>query len=315
MWMPTVVTLFAVLLFQACGALAAAIPSGAITVGSKGKYSTLAAALKDTSSNKYYIYAGTYTGQVAITRSNIAIYGESTSTGYAGNKVTLSASASAASAGGNDQSGTVRVLASGVKLYNLNIANTYGKPVDQAQAIALSVQAGNFGCYGCKITGAQDTLLANIGTQVYAQSYISGYVDFIFGQSASIWVTNTVIATTGSGYITASGRSSSDSNYYVFDRCTVQGSGSSYLGRPWRNYARVIFQNSSIGSNVRKEGWSVWTSSDPRTDHVTFSEYNNSGAGAWSSSRAKFATKLSSAVSISTVLGSSYSNWVDKSYL
>ncbi|CCA77609.1 hypothetical protein PIIN_11586 [Serendipita indica DSM 11827] len=52
-----------------------------------------------------------------------------------------------------------------------------------------------------------------------------------------------------------------------------------------------------------------------RDDHVTFGEYNNSGAGAWSSSRAKFATKLSSAVSISTVLGSSYSNWVDKSYL
>ncbi|CCA76937.1 probable pectinesterase precursor [Serendipita indica DSM 11827] len=242
MWLPGIVILLTIGLLQALGVVA--IPTGAITVGSGGKYSTLAAALKDTSSNVYYIYAGTYTGQVAISRANVAIYGETTSSGtYTGNKVTLTAAVPASSAGSNDASGTVRVLASGVKLYNLNIANTYGKPVSQSQAIALSVQAGNFGCYGCKITGTQDTLLANVGTQIYAKSYISGYVDFIFGQTASIWVAKTVIETTGSGYITASGRSSADSNYYVFDQCTIQGSGSSYLGRPWRNYARVIVQN------------------------------------------------------------------------
>ena len=61
-------------------------------------------------------------------------------------------------------------------IYNLSIANTYGKPVDQSQAIALSVQAGQFGCYGCKLTGYQDTLLANVGAQFYGKSYIEGYV-------------------------------------------------------------------------------------------------------------------------------------------
>jgi pectinesterase len=123
---------------------AATIPSGAITIGSGGKYSTLSAALKDTSrrvvhqvhydnltwlySNVYYIYAGTYTGQVAISRSNIKIYGETSDTSsYTGNKVTLTDNVPASSAGSNDASGTVRVLATGVKLYNLNIANTYGK--------------------------------------------------------------------------------------------------------------------------------------------------------------------------------------------
>ncbi|PVF96551.1 pectin lyase-like protein [Serendipita vermifera] len=292
------------------------IPSGAITVGSGGKYSTLSAALQDTSSNVYYIYAGTYTGQVAISRSNIKIYGQtSDSSSYTGNKVTLTDNIPASSAGSNDASGTVRILATGVKLYNLNIANTYGKPVDQSQAIALSVQAGQFGCYGCQISGTQDTLLANVGTQVYAKCLISGYVDFIFGQTASIWITKSVIQTTGSGYITASGRSSDDANYYVIDNSTIQGSGTSYLGRPWRNYARVIFQNSVLGSNVKAAGWSVWSSSDTRTDHILFGEYNNSGSGAWSSSRASFATQLSSAVSISTVLGSSYTSWVDTTYL
>jgi len=292
------------------------VPSGAITVGSGGKYSTLTAALADTSSNVYYVYAGTYVGQVAISRANVAIYGEtSSSSSYTGNKVTLTDNVPASSAGSNDKSGTVRILATGVKLYNLNIANTYGKPVDQSQAIALSVQAGTFGCYGCNLSGTQDTLLANQGTQIYANSRIAGYVDFIFGQSASIWVTNSVIETIGSGYITASGRSTDDAYYYVFDKCTIKGSGSSYLGRPWRNYARVIFQNSVLGSNVQAAGWSIWSSSDTRTDHVTFEEYNNSGDGAWNSGRASFATKRSSAISIATVLGSSYQSWVDTSYL
>lgn len=44
-------------------------PSGAITVGSGGTYSTLSAALKDTSSSVYFIYAGSYKDTVIITRS------------------------------------------------------------------------------------------------------------------------------------------------------------------------------------------------------------------------------------------------------
>ncbi|KAG8812426.1 hypothetical protein FRC19_003132 [Serendipita sp. 401] len=172
MWVSSIVTLIAVALLHVLEV--SAIPAGAITVGSGKKYSTLAAALKDTSSNVYYVYAGTYTGQVAISRSNIAIYGETTnSASYTGNKVTFTAAVPASQAGSNDASGTIRVLASGVKLYNLNIANTYGKPVSQSQAIALSVQAGQFGCYGCKITGTQDTLLANVVRTVSRGTEIS----------------------------------------------------------------------------------------------------------------------------------------------
>ncbi|KAH8928241.1 carbohydrate esterase family 8 protein [Atractiella rhizophila] len=295
-----------------------AIPSGAITVGKNGQgtYSTITAALADTSSNIYYIYSGNYTEQVVISRANVQIFGQSTNRkSYSSNVVTISRNMPASSAGNNDLSGTVRVLATGVKLYNLNIENTYGKPVDQAQAIALSVQAGTFGCYGCQLRGYQDTLLANVGTQFYSYSLIQGATDFIFGQTASIWITHSTINTIASGYITASGRSSADSNYYVIDSSTIQGTGTCYLGRPWRNYARVIFQKSSISSIVPAAGWVEWSSSDPRTDHVTFGEYGNTGSGAWKSGRASFATQLSSAVSISTVLGSSYTSWVDSDWL
>lgn len=54
----------------------------------------------------------------------------------------------------------MRIAGTGVSLYNLNITNSYGQG---AQAIALSIQAGNFGGYGIALKGYQDTLLANKG--------------------------------------------------------------------------------------------------------------------------------------------------------
>ncbi|CAE6518457.1 unnamed protein product [Rhizoctonia solani] len=289
-------------------------PTGAITVGSKGKYKTLTEALKDTSSNTYFVYSGTYTGQTTITRANIKIYGESTNAqAYSSNTVTFTDNKPASTAGGDAQSATIRVQATGVSFYNLNIANTYGKQAVQSQAIALSVEQGKFACYACQIKGYQDTLLAESGTQFYGKSYIEGAVDYIFGQRASIWITKSTLKSIGNGCITASGRSSTDSNYYVIDHSTIEGTGTVYLGRPWGSYARVIFQNNNIGSDVVAAGWQAWSSATPRTDHVLFGEYNNNGAGAWRSGRVSFATKLSAGASITTVLGST--SWIDSAYM
>ncbi|CAE6419029.1 unnamed protein product [Rhizoctonia solani] len=296
-------------------------PSNAITVGKNGKYTSLSKALADTSSDVYFVYAGTYTEQVVIDRSNIKIYGQTSKDdlAYTSNQATLTNNVPASTAGSNDASGTVRIrpAATGVSIYNLNIANTYGKPVDQSQAIALSVQAGQFGCYGCKLTGYQDgyqdTLLANKGTQFYGKSFIEGAVDFIFGQQASIWITDSTLNTIGKGCITASGRSTNDNTYYVINNSKITGTGDQYLGRPWRNFARVIIQNTEIGSHVVAAGWSQWSTSSPNTDSVLFAEYKNSGAGAWKTGRASFATQLSAGVSISTALGST--DWIDTAYL
>ncbi|KAL7285103.1 hypothetical protein ACG7TL_000195 [Trametes sanguinea] len=258
-------------------------PAGAITVGPGGAFSSLSAALKDTSSNVYFIFPGTYTDTAIITRPNVRVYGQTNvPNSYTGNTVTITNNIPASVAGSNDASGTVQVHAANVSLYNLNIANTFGKTVDQAQAIALSVQEGQFGAYGLKITGDQDTLLANVGAQYYANSWIEGAVDF----------------TIGDGFITASGRSSDDGNWYVIDSSTVQGTGKAFLGRPWRDFARVVFQKSTLGSNV--------------TDHVTFAEFGNTGPGA-TGPRASFSTQLSAPVSILTVLNST--SWIDPAFL
>jgi hypothetical protein len=41
-----------------------------------------------------------------------------------------------------------------VALYNLNIANTYGKQASQSQAIALSAYGSQFGAYGLKVSAS-----------------------------------------------------------------------------------------------------------------------------------------------------------------
>lgn len=291
------------------------IPAHAITVGNGGKYPNLTVALNDTTSDIFFIFAGNYTGQTWITRPNVTIYGETWNPySYIGNRVTLSVNMPASQAGSNDLSGTVRVHATGVSLYNIDIENTYGLPVQQSQAIALSVQAGQFGCYFCNLKGAQDTLLANRGLQVYANSRIAGSVDFIFGMYASVWITKSVIESTGTGYLTASGRNTSDAFWYVIDKSIVKGNAKNqtYLGRPWRASARVVFQNSFLGDNINPAGWSQWQPTEPRTEYILFGEYKNYGPGAWNSStRAPFATKLNASIPIDTVLGSNYTTWVN----
>ncbi|KAF2228754.1 carbohydrate esterase family 8 protein, partial [Viridothelium virens] len=120
-----------------------------------------------------------------------------------------------------------------------------------------------------------------------------------------------------------SGRASaSDASYYVINNSTIAGTtssvaaGSHYLGRPWGDYARVAVQHTSMTNVINSAGWSQWQSSDPRTDHVSFGEYENSGAGS-EGTRASFATKLSAPVAIASVLGSGWesASYVDASYV
>jgi pectinesterase len=98
-------------------------PKGAITVSKHGKadYASLGAALNDTSSNVYFVYAGNYTEGVYISRSNVTIYGQTLLPHtYLGNTATISRNMPASIAGSNDLSGTVRVKGTNVAIYNVS---------------------------------------------------------------------------------------------------------------------------------------------------------------------------------------------------
>lgn len=68
---------------------------------------------------------------------------------------------------------------------------------------------------------------------------------------------------------------------YIFNHCRFIGSepNTCYLGRPWREYAKVVILNSEIGDHIKPEGWHDWGKIDAH-DTVYFAEYKNYGPGA-----------------------------------
>lgn len=304
-------------------------PAGCLAVGGSGKYKTVQSAVdalsaSGTAAQCIYIAKGTYKEQVYIKplKSALTIYGETTDTSsYSGNTVTITQGKSQDNTPNNDETATLRAWTPNLKVYNINLVNTRGMG---SQALALSANADKQGYYGCQFKGYQDTILAQVGNQVYAKSYIEGATDFIFGQKATAWFENVSIGVLAAsqGYVTANGRESdSNPSYYVINNSKIAAApgntvkaGAYFLGRPWRNYSRVVVQNTSMTNVINAAGWRAWNTDDPRTDKVTYGEYANTGDGS-KGTRASFSKKLTAAVGVSTVLGSDYKNWVDAAYM
>lgn len=151
-------------------------------------------------------------------------------------------------------------------------------------------------------------------------------MDFIFGQRANAWFdTCDIRVSAPGGSITASGRGAADENsYYVINKCTVAaasdghgvGAGTVTLGRPWRPYARVAFQETSLSEIVSAKGWLDSMSGKASSREMEFGEFGNSGPGS-RGKRAGFVKELKQAVAIGDVLGRGYQSagWVDKAYL
>ncbi|KAF2732331.1 carbohydrate esterase family 8 protein [Polyplosphaeria fusca] len=283
--------------------------------------------VKNSTAQAIFIFPGTYNEQVYIPalKSPLTIYGYTQDTSsYERNQVTITHNFSQKTVdGGNDKTATVRAWSTNFKMYNINLVNTYGKG---SQALALSAQATNQGYYACQFKGYQDTILTNKGSHVFANSLIVGVTDFIFGQHASTWFDRVDIRVLSAnlGYITANGRdSASDQSYFVINNSTVAAAdgnnvsaGTFYLGRPWRSYARVVFQRTTLSLVVNAAGWRVWNTGEENIDHVLFGEFENSGPGA-SGKRASFGSKLAAPVRIGTILGTGWANatFVDRGYL
>ncbi|KAL7408813.1 carbohydrate esterase family 8 protein [Mrakia frigida] len=304
---------------------------------STSEYSNISSAVDalGTTGGSIFVFPGVYHEQVFLQPS----YGPITIQGYTengrdyhDNEVTISYGLNAGVAGNNDKSGTVRASSANVKLYNLNIENTFGHFAQgcQCQAIALSAQAERQGFYGLNLTGYQDTLLANRGAAIYAKSAIAGAVDFIFGQYSPSYFYSSDIITTSMGAVTAPGRLTNDSaQLYVFDECNVIASptaaanttGGTVLGRPWKEYGRVVFRNSWLGPHLSPAGWTQWNNATPNVAQSVLAEFKTRGPGSYeanAASRAPFAKLLTKdeakAYTIEKVLGSDYQTWVDMDY-
>ncbi|TGO14864.1 hypothetical protein BTUL_0047g00260 [Botrytis tulipae] len=313
-------------------------PAGAIVVDQTGtiagSYITFQEGINALSANTteaQYIFVapGVYFEQVYLPQiaSNLTIQGYTNdSREYYYNEATLTYNLALINTTSDDLTATFRAHNTNTKVYNMVIKNTFGHINSNGQNLVLSSYASNVGYYATQFWGYQDTVLAEAGYQLYAKCLIVGAIDFIFGEKALAWFENNDIRTIANGAITASGRTSAAvDSWYVINNSNIANLNNSltpynnYLGRPWRDYARVVFQNSFLGDNIKAAGWQEWSTSTPNTDGVTFGEYNNFGPGSVleEGPRANFSSQLTAPIDITTVLGTSYTSefYYDASYM
>ncbi|EGZ27030.1 hypothetical protein PHYSODRAFT_257622 [Phytophthora sojae] len=295
-------------------------PPGAIVVDASGAHSgsfrTLSQGVSKltgtTAQQTLFVFPGVYHEQVSVPKLNgpLVLQGYTCDTkSYAANQVTITHAMAqknipaSIKKNRNDLTTTLLLKSDNVKVYNLNVANTAG---NVGQAIADKADGANYGFYACDFTGYQDTLYASKGPNLYARSYISGAVDFVFGQYAKAWFESCDIVSIGKGCIAANGRdSATNPSGFVFNNARVTdtgGVGTAYLGRPWKSYSRAVWQNSDLSNAINPEGWQKWNG-DNNVANVFLKEYNNRGAGAAVNKRVGFSGRLSKPVPITEILG------------
>jgi pectinesterase len=205
-------------------------------------------------------------------------------------QVVITAGQNAKSAGGTFFSQTVEVLADDFQADNVTFENTAG-PTGQAVAITVSADRAVF--KRCRFVGDQDTLFANYGRQYYVDSYISGGVDFIFGNATAVF-DRSEIHIIRPGYLTAQSRTApTQTTGYVIRNSRVTAAdladGTFALGRPWRQYSRVVFLNTELPASLSPHGWNDW-GRDPRD--TFYAEYGSTGPGARPQARVPWSHQL-----------------------
>jgi pectinesterase len=242
---------------------------------------------------------------------------------------------------GTAKSASTTVMSNDFEADNLTFANSTPRDVSQALAIAAEGDRGIF--RKCRFLGWQDTLFTNGGAppltagdtrpsnarvttmpattqsptaawsnRIYFENcYIEGGVDFIFGSSTAVFM-NCEIRSKRSGYVTAASTLKSAEYGYVFMNCRLTANtdvkaGSVYLGRPWRDYAAVIYLNCWMGGQINPGGWSPWKSAPQRIHTVRYAEYNSTGEGAGAGTRVEWSRQLTAeeagGITVSDVLG------------
>lgn len=199
---------------------------------------------------------------------------------------------------GTFRTATVQIDGDGMIWENLTIANTAGRPGPRpdghsvAQAVALRVDADRVAFRHCRFLGWQDTILVNRGRQYFTDCHLEGSVDFIFG-GATTFFDHCDIRCMGDGYITAASTPEGTPHGLVFADCAITGAPGvhTYLGRPWRIYARTVFLRTAMSDVVLPAGWHNWDK--PKAENTTFyGEFANTGPGADMSARVPWAHRL-----------------------
>nr|GMC55786.1 putative pectinesterase/pectinesterase inhibitor 45 [Ipomoea batatas] len=247
-------------------------PNAIVAKDGSGKFTTINAALKAIPAKyegRYVIFVkeGIYAENVKITKKmvNLTMYGDGSQ------KSIITGSKNYVDGIPTYQTATFAVMGDGFMGQSLGFRNTAGP--EKHQAVALRVQADKAIFLTCRMEGYQDTLYAQAHRQFYRGCYITGTVDFIFGNAAAVFQKCLIYARKPldkqQNIVTSQGRSDKrQTTGIVLQNCKiladeklepVKSKIKTYLGRPWKEYSRTIIMESEIGDLIDPEGFTPWS--------------------------------------------------------
>jgi pectinesterase len=257
------------------------------------------------------IAPGTYKERVIVTQNhqNITFLGMGKTPG----EVVITNSLNAKAAGGTFFTETAEINGDGFEADNLTFENAAG---NTGQAVAAAVRADRAVFKHVRFLGHQDTLFADYGRQYYLECFITGGVDYIFGNAAAVF-DRSELNSNGPGFTTAQSRTAPDqaTGYVILNsrvtssidqsegpmddstpgaKSTATAKRSIGLGRPWRPYSRVVYINTSLPADENPAGWNNWGKAANEST-AWYAEYGSTGPGASPSTRVKWAHTLTPA--------------------
>ncbi|KAK9285657.1 hypothetical protein L1049_024856 [Liquidambar formosana] len=275
-------------------------PNAVVAKNGSGQYRTIAAALAAYPKNlkgRYVIYvkAGIYDEYITVEKNqvNVFIYGDGPRktivTGRKNNRDGFSTFKTA----------SFSAIGKGFIARSMGFRNTAGP--EGHQAVALRVQSDLSAFFNCRVDGYQDTLYVQAHRQFYRNCVISGTVDFIFGDSATIIQNSLIIARrpmdNQQNTVTAQGRADKrETTGLVIHNCRIVPEVKlfparfkipSYLGRPWKEYSRTVIMETTLGDFIQPAGWMPWAG-DYALNTLFYAEYANRGPGARTNRRVRW---------------------------
>ncbi|KAL3511557.1 hypothetical protein ACH5RR_024274 [Cinchona calisaya] len=194
------------------------------------------------------------------------------------------------------RSATVAAVGESFLARDITFQNAAGPSKHQAVAIRVGSDLSAF--YRCGMIAYQDTLYVHTNRQFYANCYIAGTIDFIFGNGAASFQHCDIRARRPNpgqkNMVTAQGRTDPNQNTgIVIQKCNIDATSDlrpvlsdfpTYLGRPWKEYSRTVVMQSTVTDVINPAGWYEWDGNFA-LDTLFYGEYRNTGAGADTSRR------------------------------
>lgn len=196
---------------------------------------------------------------------------------------------------GTSGSASCYVYAPNFEADGITFSNTAG-PV--GQAVALLVKGDKAVFRKCRFLGNQDTLYAfgqkykSQSRQYYEDCYVEGTVDYIFGWATAVF-NRCTLHSVNNGHVTAAATPEGQEFGYVFFDChlTADSGVVADLGRPWREYAQVVYIRCEMDDFIRPEGWNNWNKKTAEST-AFYAEYQCTGAGASQEKRVAWSHQL-----------------------